>query len=71
MTAPLRRIFRERRLLVVPLAVALLANAAIFGFIVYPSAGRVARAEQQERVALQDLAAAQRDHAAALRTQRD
>ena len=71
MTASLRRIFRERRLLIVPLAVALVANAAIFGFIVYPSSGRVARTEQQERAALQDLAAAQRDHAAALRTERD
>lgn len=71
MTASLRRIFRERRMLMIPLAVALLANAAIFGLIVYPSAGRVARAEQQERVALQDLADAQRDHAAALRMQRD
>jgi Tfp pilus assembly protein PilO len=70
-TPPLRRILRERRLIILPLAVALLANAAIFGFVVYPSAGRVARAEQQEQVALQDLSAAQRDYAAAQRTERD
>ena len=71
MSTPLRRILRERRLIILPLAVAFLANAAIFGFVVYPSAGRVARAEQQEQVALQDLSAAQRDYAAAQRTQRD
>ena len=71
MTATLQRVFRERRLVLVPLAVALLANAAIFGFIVYPSSDRVARTEQREQAALQDLATAQRDHAAALRTQRE
>jgi hypothetical protein len=38
---------------------------------VYPSSGRVARAEQQEQVALQELGAAQREYAAAARTQRD
>lgn len=71
MTTSLPRILRERRLIILPLAVALLANAAIFGLVVYPSAGRVARAEQQEQVALQDLSAAQRDFAAAQRTERD
>jgi Tfp pilus assembly protein PilO len=67
----LRRIFVERRMVVLPLAVALVANAAIFGLVVYPSAGRVARAEQQEQVALQELTAAQREFAAATRTERD
>jgi Tfp pilus assembly protein PilO len=67
----LRRVFLERRILILPLAVALLANAAIFGFVVYPSSGRVARAEEQERVALQELSVAQREFAAATRTQHD
>jgi Tfp pilus assembly protein PilO len=70
-TTNLRRIFLERRIIVLPLAVALLANAAIFGFVVYPSSGRVARAEEQEQVALQELASAQREFAAATRTQQD
>jgi Tfp pilus assembly protein PilO len=71
MTGTLRRLLRERRVVILPLAVALLANAAIFGFVVYPSSGRVARAEEQEQIALQELAAAQREHASAARTQRD
>ena len=71
MSASLRRVFLGRRVIILPLAVALLANAAIFGLVVYPSSGRVARAEQQEQVALQELAAAQREFAAATRTQRD
>ena len=71
MSGGLRRVFLERRVIILPLAVALLANAAIFALVVYPSSGRVARAEQQEQVALQELAAAQREFGAATRTQRD
>jgi Tfp pilus assembly protein PilO len=67
----LRRVFLERRVIILPLGVALLANAAIFALVVYPSSGRVARAEQQEQAALQELAAAQREFGAATRTQRD
>jgi Tfp pilus assembly protein PilO len=71
MTGPLRPLLLERRIVILPLAVALLANAAIFGLVVYPSSGRVARAEQQEQVARQELAAAQREFASAARTQHD
>jgi len=71
MSTGLRRAFLERRVVILPLAVALLVNAAIFGLVVYPSSGRVARSEQRERVALQELTAAQREFAAATRTQRD
>ena len=71
MSATLRRVLRERRIVILPLAVALVANAAIFGFVVYPSSDRVARAEAQERVALQELSLAQRGFADAARTQRD
>jgi Tfp pilus assembly protein PilO len=67
----LRRIFAERRALILPLAVALVANAAIFGLVVYPSSGRVARAEENERVALQELDAAQLEFGNATRIQRD
>jgi Tfp pilus assembly protein PilO len=71
MSGTLRRAFLERRAVVLPLAVALVVNAAIFGFVVYPSSGRVARAEDAERVALQELDAAQREFSNATRTQRD
>ena len=71
MSTGLRRVFLERRVVILPLAVALLVNAAIFGLVVYPSSGRVARTEQREQVALQELTAAQREFAAATRTQRD
>jgi len=71
MSTDLRRVFLERRVIILPLAVALLVNAAIFALVVYPSSGRVARAEQRERVTLQELAAAQREFADATRTERD
>jgi Tfp pilus assembly protein PilO len=71
MIGSLRRVFLERRIVIIPLAVALLANAAIFALVVYPSSDRVARAEQREQGALQELATAQREFAAATRTQRD
>jgi len=67
----LRRVFLERRVVMLPLAVALLANAAIYALVVYPSSGRVVRAEQQEQASLQELASAQREFGAATRTQRD
>lgn len=71
MIGGLRRIFADRKAIILPLVVALLANLAIGALVVYPSSGRVARAEQREQVALQELGAAQRDFAAATRTQRD
>ncbi|MFO7694145.1 MAG: GspMb/PilO family protein [Vicinamibacterales bacterium] len=71
MNGTARRVFLERRVIILPIAVALLVNAAIFGLVVYPSSGRVARAEQQEQTALQELAAAQREFNAATRTQQD
>ena len=71
MSTVFRRAFLERRAIILPLAAALLVNAVIFGFVVYPSSGRVARAEQREQLALQELTAAQREFGAATRTQRD
>lgn len=69
MNASLRRVVLERRAVILPIAVALLVNAAIFGLVVYPSSGRVARAEQEEQAALQELAAAQREFNEATSTQ--
>jgi Tfp pilus assembly protein PilO len=65
------RVFRDRRAVILPLAVALLVNLGIGALVVFPSSERVARAEQQELVALQDLAAAQREFGAANRTLQD
>jgi Tfp pilus assembly protein PilO len=70
-TGTLKRVFRDRRAVVLPLAVVLLVNLVILALVVLPSSDRVARAEQQELTALQDLAGAQREFAAASRTQQD
>jgi Tfp pilus assembly protein PilO len=70
-TGGLRRIVRERRVIIVPLAVALALNAAIGLLVVYPSYARVGQAEEREAAALGELAAAQRELADATRTQRE
>jgi len=64
-------VFRDRRAVILPLAVALLVNLGIGALVVFPSSERVARAEQQELVALQDYAAAQREFGSANRTLQD
>ncbi len=71
MTGSLGRVFRDRRAVLLPLAVALLVNLVILALVVLPSSDRVARAEQQELTALQDLANAQREVGTASRTQQD
>ena len=71
MTGGLARVFRDRRAVILPLAVALLVNLGIGALVVFPSSERVARAEQQELVALQDYAAAQREFGSANRTLQD
>ena len=71
MTGSLGRVFRDRRAVVLPLAVALLVNLVILALVVLPSSDRVARTEQQELTARQDLANAQREFTAASRTQQD
>jgi hypothetical protein len=65
------RVFRDRRAVILPLAVALLINLGIGALVVFPSSERVARGERQELVALQDFAAAQREFGAANRTLQD
>ena len=72
MTGLALRLLRERRAVILPLAVALLANAAIIGFVVLPVVGpRGARRGSGSRSPLQELVAAQRESRAAARTQRD
>ncbi len=65
MRFPARRIFSEKRRLVVPLVGGLVLNALIFALAVYPLDMRVRGAESREAAALVELAAARRDEAAA------
>ncbi|HNV04394.1 MAG TPA: GspMb/PilO family protein [Vicinamibacterales bacterium] len=71
MTGGLLRVLRDRRAAVLPLAVALVLNIAVFGLVVFPSFRVVAGAEQRERAALDELADAEREHAAASRVRQD
>jgi len=63
-----RRIVREHRRMVVPLAIALGVNLVVYGGVVYPLSQRVANIEQRDRTAEEELMAAQRDHAQAAGT---
>lgn len=71
MRRSLVRVIRDRRMVVLPLGVALVANLAIGALVVFPSSERVTRSEQQELAALEELGAAQREYAAATRTLSD
>jgi Tfp pilus assembly protein PilO len=63
-----RRIVREHRRIVLPLAIALGVNLIVYGAVVYPLSQRVANIEQRDRTAEEELMAAQRDHAQAAGT---
>ena len=63
-----RRVMRERRLVVVPLLVALAVNVVLYAGVVYPLSQRVANIEERDRNAEENLLAAQRDHAQAAGT---
>jgi len=65
MRLPVRRIFIEKRRLVVPLIGGLVLNALIFALAVYPQTIRVRSAEAREATALVQLTAAERDQAGA------
>ena len=58
----LRRILREHRRAVIPLAVVLVVNLAAYAIVVYPLSQRVANIESREQAAARELAAAQREH---------
>ena len=66
--ALMRRVMREYRSVLVPLAVALVVNVLAYAFIVYPLAQRVENIEERDAAAARELAAAQRDHAQAAGT---
>jgi Tfp pilus assembly protein PilO len=63
-----RRVLREHRRLVLPLTIALVVNIALFAFVVYPLSQRVANIAQRESAAAAALAAARKEHTAALGT---
>ncbi|MCX6552331.1 MAG: GspMb/PilO family protein [Acidobacteria bacterium] len=65
------RVLREKRAVVLPLAVLMLLNVGIGALVVWPMAGRVTQAEQQEQAAVQELVSAQRELKAAGDTLRD
>jgi Tfp pilus assembly protein PilO len=58
----LRRVAREHRRAIVPLAIALGINIAVYAAVVYPLSQRVANIEERDRTAEDQLRAAQRDH---------
>ena len=66
--ALVRRVMREHRRIVVPLAMALGINVVLYAAVVYPLSQRVANIEQRDRTAEEQLLAAQREHAQAAGT---
>ena len=71
MTGLARRILREKRVIVLPLAVALVVNLVIGLLVVLPMSERMAQATAREQAAVQELIAAQRDFTTATATLRD
>jgi Tfp pilus assembly protein PilO len=63
-----RRVLAEKRTLIVPVAVALLVNVALYAIVVYPLSKKVGGDEQEAESAATALRAARRDFAAARAT---
>jgi Tfp pilus assembly protein PilO len=63
-----RRVLREKRGLIVPVALALLVNVALYIMIVYPLSKKVDGGQRQSEAAVAALNAARRDFAAARAT---
>ncbi len=59
---PARRVLREKRALIWPIAIVLLLNAALYAVVVYPLAEKVAGGEQAAEASATALRAARRDH---------
>jgi Tfp pilus assembly protein PilO len=69
-TSLYKRIVVEKRALIVPLAVALLANLAILGLAVFPLSAKVHGAEERAEAARRELLAAEHDSEVAAATLR-
>jgi hypothetical protein len=65
MLLPLRRVFDEKRRLLLPLGAALALNVVLYAGVVYPMTMRMAGAEARAQAAQQTLLAAERDATAA------
>ena len=65
---PAARIFKEKRALVWPIVLALVANVALFLLVVYPLARKVDAGQRDAEASAAALAAARRSHAAARAT---
>lgn len=63
-----RRVLAEKRTLIVPVAIALLVNVALYAIVVYPLSKKVGGDEQEAESAATALNAARRDFAAARAT---
>ena len=63
-----RRVLAEKRRLIVPVAIALLVNVALYAILVYPLSKKVAGDEQEAESAAAAMNAARRDFAAAKAT---
>ena len=61
-SALVRRVVTEHRRLVLGLGIAVLVNAAVYAFVVYPLSDRVANVAERERSAEQALAQAKAGH---------
>jgi Tfp pilus assembly protein PilO len=56
-----RRVFAEKRRLILPIAIAILVNLALFAIVLYPLSKKVAGGEQESVAATTALNAARRD----------
>ncbi len=65
---PTRRVLAEKRSLIIPVAVAVLVNIALYAILVYPLSKKVAGGEQEAQASAAALEAARRDYGAARAT---
>lgn len=63
-----QRVLAEKRTLILPIAIAIVANVALFAIVVYPLSNKVAGGEQESRAANGTLSAAKRDYQSATAT---
>ena len=57
-----RRVLTEKRRLILPIAIALIVNVALFAIVLYPLSKKVAGGEQEAEAAATALSAAKRDY---------
>jgi hypothetical protein len=62
------RVLQEKRRLIWPIVIALIANAALYAIVLYPLSRKVAGGEQAAEASAATLGAARRDYAAARAT---